>query len=220
MLSNIREYYYPMQEAAMKMSELSRSSGVPVATIKYYLREGLLHEGERTSATQAQYDDSHQARLGLIRALLGAGGLTVAAAKGVLAEIDHPPDSLHRLLGTLCEQLAPAAGEDLDLAEAGELITRLGWSHDPEEEAQLRPLAAALAAIRSAGFDLSDREVISYARTMRKIADGEVARVPTESREAAVRYVTLGVVLIEPLLLALRRLAHMDASASRFGDKA
>ncbi len=28
----------------MRISELSRASGVPVATIKYYLREGLLHE--------------------------------------------------------------------------------------------------------------------------------------------------------------------------------
>ena len=116
--------------------------------------------------------------------------------------------------------MAPDAEEDLDLTEARELITRLGWWHEPEEDDQLRPLAAALAAIRSAGFELSDREVINYARTMRRTAEGEVARVPTESREAAVRYVTLGVVLVEPLLLALRRLAHIDASASRFGDKA
>ena len=29
-------------------------AGVPVATVKYYLREGLLHEGELTSATQAR----------------------------------------------------------------------------------------------------------------------------------------------------------------------
>ena len=62
----------------MRISELSRTSDVPVATIKYYLRERLLPEGRRTSATQAQYDDSHLARLRLIRALLGPGGLSVA----------------------------------------------------------------------------------------------------------------------------------------------
>ena len=38
----------------MRISELSRRSSVPVATIKYYLRAGLLHEGRRTAATQAQ----------------------------------------------------------------------------------------------------------------------------------------------------------------------
>ncbi|MDQ6641642.1 MAG: MerR family transcriptional regulator, partial [Actinomycetota bacterium] len=30
----------------MLMSELSQRSSVPVATIKYYLREGLLHSGQ------------------------------------------------------------------------------------------------------------------------------------------------------------------------------
>ncbi|RAC11977.1 MerR family transcriptional regulator, partial [Burkholderia multivorans] len=55
----------------MRISELSRRSDVPVATIKYYLREGLLPAGERTSATQAVYTDAHVNRLALIRALLG-----------------------------------------------------------------------------------------------------------------------------------------------------
>ena len=40
----------------MRISELSARSGVSVATIKYYLRERVLPEGERTSATQATYD--------------------------------------------------------------------------------------------------------------------------------------------------------------------
>jgi len=59
----------------MRISQLSQASGVPVATIKYYLREGLLHDGRLTSATQAQYDETHLARLRLVRALLGAGGV-------------------------------------------------------------------------------------------------------------------------------------------------
>ena len=43
-----------------------------------------------------------------------------------------------------------------------------------------------------------------------------VAGVPTDSAEAAVRYVVLGPVLVEPLLLALRRMAQQEASARRF----
>ena len=58
----------------MRISELSSRTGIPVATIKFYLRENLLHPGVRTAATQAQYDESHEARLRLIRALLGPGG--------------------------------------------------------------------------------------------------------------------------------------------------
>jgi len=61
------------------MAELSRSSGVPVATIKYYLREGLLPPGEATSATRAEYDETHLRRLQLIRALVEIGEVPVAA---------------------------------------------------------------------------------------------------------------------------------------------
>nr|MDT0525976.1 MerR family DNA-binding transcriptional regulator [Streptomyces sp. DSM 41633] len=38
----------------MRLAELSERSGVPTATIKYYLREGLLPAGRRISATQAE----------------------------------------------------------------------------------------------------------------------------------------------------------------------
>ena len=41
----------------MRISELSTRSGVPVPTIKYYLREGLVPEGARSSPTQAEYDE-------------------------------------------------------------------------------------------------------------------------------------------------------------------
>ncbi len=44
--------------------------------------------------------------------------------------------------------------------------------------------------------------------------------MPTESADAAVRYVVLGSVLVEPLLLALRRVAQQVASARRFGGSA
>jgi DNA-binding transcriptional MerR regulator len=41
---------------SMRIAELSRRSGVSVPTIKYYLREGLLPPGERTSPNQALYN--------------------------------------------------------------------------------------------------------------------------------------------------------------------
>jgi len=66
-------------EVTLRISQLSAQTSVPVATVKFYLREKLLHDGVRTSATQAQYDESHVARIRLIRALMGPGGLSVAA---------------------------------------------------------------------------------------------------------------------------------------------
>ena len=58
----------------MRISELSRRSGAPVSTLKYYLREGLVHEGERLSGNQTDYDETHVQRVRLERALLETGG--------------------------------------------------------------------------------------------------------------------------------------------------
>jgi hypothetical protein len=52
---------------------------------------------------------------------------------------------------------------------------------------------------------------------MQGLAEQEVAGVPAGPSDAAVRYAVLGTILVEPLLLALRRLAQVDASARRFG---
>jgi DNA-binding transcriptional MerR regulator len=171
----------------MRISELSSQTGVPVATIKFYLRENLLHEGLRTAATQAQYDQTHVARLRLIRALLGPGGLSVAAAHQVIRAIEEPPESLHELLGIAATAVAGPS------------------------------LEGALRAIDEAGFQLPEGALDVYRDHMRQIAQFEIDNLPTDSPAAAVRYVVLGTVLIEPLILALRRLAEEEASTRRFG---
>ena len=53
----------------MKISELSERSGVPVATVKFYIREGMLPRGEALSTTRAEYGEEHLTRLRLISAL-------------------------------------------------------------------------------------------------------------------------------------------------------
>ena len=69
----------------MRIAELSRRAGVPVPTVKYYLREGLLPPGRATAPTQAQYDETHEQRLRLVRALVEVAGLSLAAVRRVLA---------------------------------------------------------------------------------------------------------------------------------------
>ena len=80
----------------MRMGQLSSETGVAVATIKYYLREGLLPAGELSPPNQARYDESHVRRLALIRSLLEVGGLSIADVGAVLAVIDDPGRSSRR----------------------------------------------------------------------------------------------------------------------------
>jgi DNA-binding transcriptional MerR regulator len=95
----------------MRVSELSQVTGVPVATIKYYLREGLLPPGTPTSATSAAYDERHVERLGLVRALVEVGRLPIARVRAVVEALERPPTSWHDLLGAAHGAL-PAAGAD------------------------------------------------------------------------------------------------------------
>ena len=201
----------------MRISELAERGGVPVGTVKYYLREGLLPPGERTSATQARYGDEHVERLTLVRTLVGVGGLSIAATRRVLDALDDPPPSLHTLLGTAHAALpgAATAGPDA-LHRARDLVRRRGWRVHPEAPA-LTSLAAALEGLATAGLDSVDDLIDRYAAAAADIADGDVREVPAEPPALAVRVVVAATVLLEPLLLALRRLAQEDASARRFG---
>ncbi len=207
----------------MQISELSKRSGVAVATVKYYLREGLLPEGERVSATRAEYDDAHARRLALIRALIGVGGLSVAGAKAVLEEVDDPPESLHDVIGSAYMRLpgaVPGAGAAPERAadRALLLLRDLGWDAAERECAdEVAGLARAIGAIDAAGLAVSRTDLAEYGLAMGEVAWREVRRTPTESIPAAVRYVVLGTVVVEPLLLALRRLAHVEMSRRLLG---
>lgn len=200
----------------MRISELSRQSGVPVATVKFYLREGLVPDGERTAATQAQYGDDHVARLRLVRALLGPGGLSVATARRVLEAIDDPPPTLHHLLGVACAAASPPVVPGLDLTRVHGLMDRWGWQVDELDGDAHAALEVTLAGLDAAGFTLPEGSLDLYADRMQSIAEAEIDGVPQDSAAAAVRYVVLGTVLVEPLLLALRRLAQTELSRRRF----
>ena len=78
----------------MRLAQLSERSGVSTATIKYYLREGLLAPGRQINATTAEYDDEHLRRLKLIRAMIQIGRVPVATVREVLGHVDD--DSLPR----------------------------------------------------------------------------------------------------------------------------
>ncbi len=200
----------------MRIGELSRSTGVTVPTIKFYLREGLLPPGEATSATQAQYGEEHVRRLRLVRALIEVARLPIASVRAVTAAVDDPPESFHDLLGIAHDALPPAVDDDVDVASATAVVDGLGWQVHPTSRA-LRQLAAAMDALEGVGLPASPEVVERYGRAIEPLAAQEIDQVPTGSSEEAVTYVVSGTALYEQVIAALRRLAHQDLSARRFG---
>ncbi|GAB7190540.1 MerR family transcriptional regulator [Kineococcus sp. NUM-3379] len=200
----------------MRISELGRATGVPVATVKYYLREGLLPPGRATGATQAQYGEEHVRRLRLVRALVDVGGLPLARVRDVLACLDDPPPTLHEALRIAHDALGPTPLPTAGGADAEAVVAAAGWrvSRDSPAFAQL---GAALAALGAAGQPTGPDALAGYVRVAGEVAEAEVAAVPRGDFAAAVEYVVLGTVLYEPVLLALRRLAQQHFSATTLG---
>ncbi|WP_367318566.1 MerR family transcriptional regulator [Streptomyces sp. HUAS ZL42] len=124
----------------MQLAELSRRSAVSIATIKYYLRSGLLLPGERITATQADYGEDHVHRLRLIRALIGVGRLPVGVTKEILDVITASPDDHDGVVvkvlsaGSAAQEhngaegvVTPAKPGTSGVTDARSLIAEMGW---------------------------------------------------------------------------------------------
>src|SRR5919206_780902 len=70
----------------LRISELAERSGVPVATIKHYLREGLLPEPVKTSRNMAYYPPEFVERIRLIKQLQEERFMPLKHIKAVLDE--------------------------------------------------------------------------------------------------------------------------------------
>ncbi|MEV6783041.1 MerR family transcriptional regulator [Streptomyces sp. NPDC051098] len=204
----------------MRIGELSRRTGVPVPTIKYYVREGLLPAGRLTSPNQAAYDEAHERRLRLIRALLDVGGLRVAAVADVLAAVDDGGKSVHSVLGVATDLIGPRYGEaEADAAgeaarvQVRDLIARRGWLVD-EDSTAAEALATALAALGRAGHGDFAEVLDAYADAAEKVARADLAYVARRAGlDDLVESVVVGTVLGDALLASLRRIAQADGSA-------
>ncbi|NRQ39454.1 MerR family transcriptional regulator [Nonomuraea sp. NN258] len=208
----------------MRIGELSARSGVPAATIKYYVREGLLPPGSRTKANQAEYDEAHLRRLRLVRALLEVGGLSVATSRRVIAILDDPATSplkgmgkAHRALSG--DRLEPAAGppdgDAASLARVDELLAARGWQVGAAHPARAQ-LAAAIATAESLGMGDALGLLDGYADAAEAVAEADLdlATAPATLDESIERMLVWTVVG-DRVLTALRRLAQEAVAVRR-----
>jgi DNA-binding transcriptional MerR regulator len=203
----------------MRISELVKRSGVPLATVKYYIREGLLMPGETTSATQAHYGEEHLRRLNLIRALTDVAGLPLQKARVVIGLIEHPEPDLFETLGKAVAALPPYVDEDEDhYPRAKAALEKIGQLYDPHYAA-VAQLERGLAAAESVGLPMSDERLHGYARHIMGIAELDIGAVPTSTVNEAIEHAVLGTALYEPIIVAMRRLAHQDLAARQFSGE-
>lgn len=209
------------------MSELSAATATPVPTLKFYLRERLLHSGERTSPNQSQYDETHVERVRLVRALLEVGGLSVAQAATVIAALDADLP-LSSVFGVAQRAVSIPSSIATDDAEAdpvpsvgasrvAELCERHGWRVYPNNPG-LALAARVLNTYAELGVDVITDEVLEpYAEAADIVAAADLAAVgaaPSEVEMTTV--VAVGTVLGDALFAGLRRIAQEAESFRRF----
>ncbi|GAA2174282.1 MerR family transcriptional regulator [Agrococcus versicolor] len=199
----------------MRIAELSRRTGVTSASIKHYVREGLLPAGERVGYNQTAYGDEHASRLHLIRALLDTGGLSVAATRSVLAAIDDPALPVSHVLSTAQEAVSRTdADPSTDAVErVRALVHDRGWTvcDDNPGIAQCAEVLDGFAGIdRDDLGDMLER----YAEPVLEIARGDVAAVAAHrgDRDRMAETVAVGTALGDAMLAGLRRIAQEHVS--------
>lgn len=226
------------------MAQLNRITGIPVATIKFYLREGLLHPGQRTGPNQASYDQSHVMRLRLVRTLREVGGLPIATIKRITDSLDDGQRPLLELVGAVADALGDIGtarlGEDEAQREASAdvdafLIAR-GLPARAESSARATLVHALVTLRRAAGVRVPAELFHPYERAMRPIAETEVSfaaslidqleHVQSDGTpgaatravvpESVLENIALGTVLFEPVILALRRIHHERVATEVF----
>lgn len=204
----------------MRISDLSRRSGVPTATIKFYLREGLLPPGRLTARNQADYCEDHRRRLELIRALSTIGGLNLAAIRAlleVIGDTELPFTDLYAAINRIVHAddqeasraLVPAAVA----ADVDAFFRALGWQ--PDDAPDRHRVAAVLATLNSLGCTAGMDFFLPHARAAEQLAVRELDLLPTDSDDRAAA--VLRAVMFGEMLASLRRLAQEHHVALRFG---
>ena len=211
----------------MRIGELSRRTGIPVPTIKFYLREGLLAYGERVAANQVHYDEQHERRLRLVRALIEVAGLPVAATRDVLAAVDEPERSAFKTLGVLHDAVSgdrptpdhPTADRSAPGGVA-ELLDRHGWivGDGNPGHARLTELITTLEALGR--HDVLAR-LDAYADLAGRLADLDMDMLFSggagagDEADARLESLVVLTALGDELVAALRHLAQTDRARRR-----
>lgn len=206
----------------MRISELAEQSGVTVATIKYYLREGLLPPGSKVGERRAEYGDRHLARLRLLRVLREVGDVPVADLKEIVAAVQDESLSMHQTYGAAYDALSrksEAVSAEMRVL-AQQVVQRAGWTHVRPDSPALDHLAGLLRVLIDFGAMFDMNYAATYLGLIDALAAYEVGRLGIaerlEDRDAVVQYMVVGEVVGGQLLLSLRRIAHEHHSALRF----
>ena len=203
----------------MKVSELSMATGTSIPTLKFYLREGLLPPGTSVSRTRAEYGEDHVERVRLLQTLSQLPGFSYPLLKEIFGLVTDENLPLGERVERALHHLPPGGGTSQDLDHLREVGATLGFEVRAGSAA-VAQLANALGAAETVGMTCTTDQLRGYWEHMRAIAAFEVAGMHHRPDDtAAAQYAVVGTAIYEPVILALRRMAHEQLFTARLDDE-
>jgi DNA-binding transcriptional MerR regulator len=214
-------------ESLLRISELAEQSGVPVATIRHYLREGLLPEPVRTSRNMAYYPAGFVERIRLIKQLQEERFMPLRVIRELLERSEAEPERLRAMVeleDRILERALAGERERIPADEVGrryevprEVLDRLAELGilTPDEHG-LSPsdvrIVEAISRFRAGGYDerlgFTVYDTLRYKRALEQLVAEEVGVLMERltgdvEPERAVEIIEAGVAPLNDLIAAL-----------------
>jgi DNA-binding transcriptional MerR regulator len=211
----------------LKISELAAAAEVPVATVRHYLREGLLPEPEKTSRNMAYYSPELVERIQLIKQLQEERYLPLKVIRELLESGDGDPERLRALIDLedrILERTLAGERERVSAREVGkrydmpkEVLDRLaelevlspdGRGYSPSDVR----IVEAISRFRAGGYDerigFTVYDTLRYKRALEGLVTEEVEvlmeRLAGEmDTDRAVELIEAGAEPLQDLIAAL-----------------
>jgi DNA-binding transcriptional MerR regulator len=194
----------PPQEL-LRISELAERADVPVATVRHYLREGLLPEPVKTSRNMAYYPPEFAERIRLIKQLQEQRFMPLRVIRELLETADGDLERLRALADSGDALVALALGPERERTSPDEVLKR--FEIPARALARLEELGVLTPDER--GYSLTDVRIIEAIARFRAAGWNETTGFG--ARDVARLMQGLEPVIADELELLVERFAALGA---------
>lgn len=189
----------------IKISELAERAEVPVATVRHYLREGLLPEPVRTSRNMAYYPAEFAERIRLIKQLQEDRFMPLRVIKQLLDSADGDLDGLRSLADAEDLLIAGVLGPERQRTSRAELLERF----EIPERALDRLAEVGVLAPTPSGYSASEVRIVEAVARFRSAGWNETTGFG--ARDVARLMRGLEPVIADELELLVERFAALES---------
>lgn len=198
----------PAQEL-LKISELAERAEVPVATVRHYLREGLLPEPVKTSRNMAYYPPEFVERIRLIKQLQEERFMPLRVIRELLESADGDVGRLRNLADTGDMLVARVLAPEADRTPEAEVLER----YEIPERALRRLSELGVLTPNEEGYSPSDLRIVDAVSRFRAAGWNETSGFG--ARDVARLMKGLEPVIADELKLLIERFTALDMGRAR-----